>query len=235
MNNFSKKIIVAIDTIDIEEALSISSMIKNVGAFKLGLEFFCANGPQGINKISNTGANIFLDLKFHDIPNTVVGALKASLKLHPYMLTVHLSGGFNMLKSSIEIVEDYCSIMNIPIPLILGVSVLTSIDQSDFFSLGISGKVEDQVKRLADLAINAGLGGMVCSAKELKVIRGHVGKNLKLITPGIRPLGGEANDQKRIVTPRQAIQDGADYLVIGRPITEAKEPQLALDKICSEI
>jgi len=235
LSNFSKKIIVAIDTIDIDEALLISSMLKNVGAFKLGLEFFCANGPQGINKISSTGSNIFLDLKFHDIPNTVVGALKSSLKLHPYMLTVHLSGGFNMLKSSVEIVEDYCSKMNIPIPLILGVSVLTSIDQSDFSSLGISGKVEDQVKRLADLAITAGLGGMVCSAKELKVIRGHIGKNLKLITPGIRPLGGEANDQKRIVTPNQAIKDGADYLVIGRPITEAKEPQLALDKICSEI
>ena len=235
MDNFEKKIIVAIDTIDINRALFISNAISGVGALKLGLEFFCANGPEGVNKIIQTGAKIFLDLKFHDIPNTVSGAINASLKLCPYMMTVHLSGGYNMLKSSVDMVSNFSADNNMKKPLILGVSVLTSIDQSDFSSLGLVGSVESQVKRLADLALMAGLDGLVCSAKELKIMREHVGKDLLLITPGIRLLGDNVNDQKRIVTPSKAIKDGADFLVIGRPITEAEDPDIALNKICSEI
>lgn len=233
--NSKKKIIVAIDTIDTNEALKITKLIPDVGAFKLGLEYFCANGPKGISKISETGVKIFLDLKFHDIPNTVAGAIRASLNLEPYMMTVHLSGGYNMLDRTMEEVKEYCSKKSLKRPLILGVSVLTSIDNNDFSSLGIKGKVEDQVVRLAKLAENSGLDGLVCSAKELKIVKREVGKNLILVTPGIRPAGGEVNDQKRILTPAQAIKDGANFLVIGRPITSVDDPQEALNNISLEI
>ena len=233
--NSKKKIIVAIDTIDTNEALKITKLIPDVGAFKLGLEYFCANGPKGISKISETGVKIFLDLKFHDIPNTVAGAIRASLNLEPYMMTVHLSGGYNMLDRTMEEVKEYCSKKSLKRPLILGVSVLTSIDNSDFSALGIKGKVEDQVVRLAKLAEYAGLDGLVCSAKELKIVKREVGKNLILVTPGIRPTGGAINDQKRIVTPAQAIKDGANFLVIGRPITSVDDPQEALNNISLEI
>ena len=230
-----KKIIVALDTIDISQALALTKLIPDVGAFKLGLEYFCANGPEGINKISETGIKIFLDLKFHDIPNTVAGAIKASLNMEPYMMTVHLSGGYNMLHRTMEEVKEYCAKNSLKIPLILGVSVLTSIDDNDFTSLGLIGKVEDQVIRLAKLAKDADLDGMVCSAKELKRVKKKMGKNLILVTPGIRPAGGIMNDQKRITTPSQAVSDGADFLVIGRPITEAIDPVQALNNISLEI
>ena len=230
-----KKIIVALDTTDISQALALTKLIPDVGAFKLGLEYFCANGPEGINKISETGIKIFLDLKFHDIPNTVAGAIKASLNMEPYMMTVHLSGGYNMLHRTMEEVKEYCAKNSLKIPLILGVSVLTSIDDNDFTSLGLIGKVEDQVIRLAKLAKDAGLDGMVCSAKELKIVKKKMGQNLILVTPGIRPAGGIMNDQKRITTPSQAISDGADFLVIGRPITEAIDPVQALNNISLEI
>ncbi|MDG2267993.1 MAG: orotidine-5'-phosphate decarboxylase [Alphaproteobacteria bacterium] len=230
-----KKIIVALDTIDISQALALTKLIPDVGAFKLGLEYFCANGPEGINKISETGIKIFLDLKFHDIPNTVAGAIKASLNMEPYMMTVHLSGGYNMLHRTMEEVKEYCAKNSLKIPLILGVSVLTSIDDNDFTSLGLIGKVEDQVIRLAKLAKDADLDGMVCSAKELKIVKKKMGQNLILVTPGIRPAGGIMNDQKRITTPSQAISDGADFLVIGRPITEAIDPVRALNNISLEI
>jgi len=230
-----KKIIVAIDTIDTNEALGLTKLIPNVGAFKLGLEYFCANGPKGIRKISETGIKIFLDLKFHDIPNTVAGAIKASLDLEPFMMTVHLSGGYNMLHRTMEEVKEYCSKKSLKKPLILGVSVLTSIDNNDFSSLGIIGKVEDQVIRLAKLAEHASLDGLVCSAKELKVVKKETEKNLILVTPGIRPSGGNVNDQKRIMTPSQAINDGADFLVIGRPITGVSDPKKALHNISLEM
>ena len=230
-----KKIIVALDTTDISQALALTKLIPDVGAFKLGLEYFCANGPEGIIKISETGIKIFLDLKFHDIPNTVAGAIKASLNMEPYMMTVHLSGGYNMLHRTMEEVKEYCAKNSLKIPLILGVSVLTSIDDNDFTSLGLIGKVEDQVIRLAKLAKDADLDGMVCSAKELKRVKKKMGKNLILVTPGIRPAGGIMNDQKRITTPSQAISDGADFLVIGRPITEAIDPVQALNNISLEI
>ena len=230
-----EKIIVALDTIDTNEALALTKLIPNVGAFKLGLEYFCANGPNGIKKISETGIKIFLDLKFHDIPNTVAGAIKASLDLEPFMMTVHLSGGYNMLHRTMEEVKEYCCKKSLKRPLILGVSVLTSIDNNDFSSLGIIGKVEDQVIRLAKLAEYASLDGLVCSAKELKAVKKATGKNLILVTPGIRPTGEDDHDQKRIVTPAQAINDGADFLVIGRPITGVNDPKKALYNISLEM
>jgi orotidine-5'-phosphate decarboxylase len=232
---FKNKIIVAIDTIEESKALELTKIIPDVGAFKLGLEYFCSNGPQGIKLISDTGVKIFLDLKFHDIPNTVAGAIKAVLDLQPYMLTVHLSGGYDMLNKANEIVIEYCQKYSLKKPLILGVSVLTSIDNNDFESLGIKGKVEDQVIRLAQLAKNCGLDGLVSSAKELQIIRKEIGQGLLLVTPGIRPVGGPLNDQKRIVTPSKAINDGANFLVIGRPITASKDPRKSLEDISKEI
>ena len=233
--DYQKKIIVALDTTDVDKALNLTKLIPDVGAFKLGLEFFCANGPSGIKVIAQTGVNIFLDLKFHDIPNTVIGAIQASLNMQPYMMTVHLSGGFNMLKKSMDSIKSSYVKSSLKRPLILGVSVLTSIDNTDFDSLGLSGKVEDQVLRLGQLAISAGLDGLVCSAKELKILRRELGYNFILVTPGIRLKDGEINDQKRIVTPYQALTDGANYLVIGRPITASKDPKQALTNIIKEM
>ena len=230
-----KKIIVALDTTDVDKALNLTKLIPDVGAFKLGLEYFCANGPSGIKVIAQTGVNIFLDLKFHDIPNTVIGAIQASLNMQPYMMTVHLSGGFNMLKKSMDSIKSSYVKSSLKRPLILGVSVLTSIDNTDFDSLGLSGKVEDQVLRLGQLAISAGLDGLVCSAKELKILRREFASNFILVTPGIRLKDGEINDQKRIVTPYQALTDGANYLVIGRPIAASKDPKLALNNFIKEM
>ena len=184
MLNFKEKIIVAIDTIDTSEALRLVKTIPDAGALKLGLEYFCFNGPEGIKLISQTGAKIFLDLKFHDIPNTVAGAIKAILHLQPYMLTVHLSGGYDMLMKANDIVSEYCLKNAIKRPKILGVSVLTSLDDNDFSALGIKGGVEDQVIRLAKLAEAADLDGLVSSAKELKIIRKELGSKLILVTPG---------------------------------------------------
>ena len=235
MLNFKEKIIVAIDTIDTSEALRLVKTIPDAGALKLGLEYFCFNGPEGIKLISKTGAKIFLDLKFHDIPNTVSGAIKAILHLQPYMLTVHLSGGYDMLMKANDIVSEYCLKNAIKRPKILGVSVLTSLDDNDFSSLGIKGRVEDQVIRLAKLAEAADLDGLVSSAKELKIIRKELGSKIILVTPGIRLMDGQVNDQKRIVTPSQAINDGANFLVIGRPITASKNPGASLDHISKVI
>ena len=235
MLNFKEKIIVAIDTIDTSEALRLVKTIPDAGALKLGLEYFCFNGPEGIKLISKTGAKIFLDLKFHDIPNTVSGAIKAILHLQPYMLTVHLSGGYDMLMKANDIVSEYCLKNAIKRPKILGVSVLTSLDDNDFSALGIKGGVEDQVIRLAKLAEAADLDGLVSSAKELKIIRKELGSKIILVTPGIRLMDGQVNDQKRIVTPSQAINDGANFLVIGRPITASKNPGASLDHISKVI
>ena len=235
MLNFKEKIIVAIDTIDTGEALRLVKTIPDAGALKLGLEYFCFNGPEGIKLISQTGAKIFLDLKFHDIPNTVAGAIKAILHLQPYMLTVHLSGGYDMLMKANDIVSEYCLKNAIKRPKILGVSGLTSLDDNDFSSLGIKGRVEDQVIRLAKLAEAADLDGLVSSARELKIIRKELGSKLILVTPGIRLMDGQVNDQKRIVTPSQAINDGANFLVIGRPITASKDPGASLEHIAKVI
>ena len=235
MLNFKEKIIVAIDTIDTSEALRLVKTIPDAGALKLGLEYFCFNGPEGIKLISQTGAKIFLDLKFHDIPNTVAGAIKAILHLQPYMLTVHLSGGYDMLMKANDIVSEYCLKNAIKRPKILGVSVLTSLDDNDFSSLGIKGRVEDQVIRLAKLAEAADLDGLVSSARELKIIRKELGSKRILVTPGIRLMDGQVNDQKRIVTPSQAINDGANFLVIGRPITASKDPGASLEHIAKVI
>ena len=233
--NAKKKIIVALDTQDTNHALGLISQLPEVAAFKLGLEYFCANGPEGFKILAESGVKIFLDLKFHDIPNTIEGAIRATLPINPFMMTVHISGGRLMLERAMNtVLEDHEKKIGNR-PLIVGVSVLTSIDEDDFAALGLVGKLEDQVKRLADLALDVGLDGIVCSAKELKVIRDHVGKDLIIVTPGIRPKWAEKQDQKRIMSPAEAIKFGASFLVVGRPITEADNPSHAFEKLCQEI
>jgi orotidine-5'-phosphate decarboxylase len=225
-------IICAIDTPDVTDATAIAQSVRpHVGAVKLGLEFFTANGAAGVAAINRLGIPIFLDLKFHDIPNTVAKAIAATVGMNMFMLTVHTSGGQHMLKAAIEASDRVAQVTGKERPLVIGVTLLTSLDQDDISLIGFNATVQEQVIRLADLAQSAGLDGVVCSPFEIAPIRKACGSDLTLVVPGIRPEGAEAGDQKRILTPKEALARGADYLVIGRPITDAADPALAAKKI----
>jgi orotidine-5'-phosphate decarboxylase len=225
-------VICAIDTTDIGVASQLAwQLTGNVGAIKLGLEFFTANGAEGVHLLATRKLPIFLDLKFHDIPNTVAKAIKATAGIDTFMMTVHTSGGRAMLRAAIDASMEVASMTGKERPLIVGVTVLTSLDQDDLSMLGIRDKVDDQVKRLADLAQSSGLDGVVCSPYEIALLRKHCGHDFALVVPGIRPEGSAAGDQKRILTPKEAVEKGADYLVIGRPITEAADPKAAAQAI----
>lgn len=223
----------AIDRADLSGALLLARSLHGeaVGGFKLGLEFMTANGPSGVRSLVDLGLPVFLDLKFHDIPNTVVGAVRAAANLGVAMLTLHLQGGPAMLWAAADAVKD----LGPKRPLLLGVSVLTSMDDKDLTAVGVDGTTEEQVLRLADLARKTGMDGMVCSPREIAPIREAYGQSLKLVVPGIRPAGCDAGDQKRTMTPGDAIKAGADYLVIGRPITGAGSPRAAAMAIQDEI
>jgi len=210
-------IICAIDTPDIEEAECLISLINsNVGGIKLGLEFFTANGPEGIKRFSDRGLPVFLDLKFHDIPNTVAKAVKAACKLNPFMITIHTAGGKDMLKAAADAAQGDT--------ILLGVTVLTSMDDKDINEIGVTTSAKAQVTNLATMAKNCGLSGVVCSAHEIGMLRTRFGPEFKLVVPGIRQQLDDHNDQKRVITPKSAMNLGADYLVIGRPITQAPDP-----------
>lgn len=227
-----QRTLVALDTTDIEAAVDLAARLKgHVGGVKLGKEFFTALGPQGVERISAAGMPVFLDLKFHDIPNTVAGAVRAAIPLKPAMLNVHASGGAAMMKAAAEAAGEAGDDR----PMVLGVTVLTSMDDGDLRAIGVDAPARDQVLRLAMLAQECGLDGVVCSALEVEDIREHLGRDFKLVVPGIRPEWAAADDQKRIVTPSDAIRMGADYLVIGRPITGADDPVAAADRIAEEI
>lgn len=217
-------IICAVDTIDITHAQSITTELHGVvGGIKLGLEFFTANGANGVHQLAHHKVPIFLDLKFHDIPNTVAKAIKATAGINTFMMTVHTTGGRAMLQSAIEASMEVAETTGQERPLIIGVTVLTSLDQDDLNMLGYKYQLNDQVARLADLAQSCGLDGVVCSPYEIAQLRKQCGYDFKLIVPGIRPEGSAEDDQKRIMTPKDAISKGADYLVIGRPITNAPD------------
>jgi orotidine-5'-phosphate decarboxylase len=223
---------VALDTTDLAHALDLANALSgHVGGMKVGKEFFTACGPDGVRAVTDCGMPIFLDLKFHDIPNTVAGAIKASLALSPYMVNVHACGGEAMMRAAAQSVKE----AGADRPLVLGVTVLTSMDESDLQGIGVESSVPDQVMRLASLTQFSGLDGVVCSAREVEDLREHLGGSFKLVVPGIRPQWALKNDQKRIVTPAAAIAIGADYLVIGRPITGAGDPVEAADRIAAEI
>lgn len=222
----------ALDTTDVVKALAWANAIKPfVGGLKLGLEFFNANGPQGVARIVEIGLPVFADLKLHDIPNTVAGGIRAVLPLGISIVNVHASGGAAMMKAAAEAAAAAGAMR----PKVIGVTVLTSLDAGDLWAAGVNGSPTDQVLRLAKLARTSGLDGVVCSAHEIEPLRQALGKDFMLIVPGIRPAGANMGDQKRVMAPREAIRWGADILVIGRPITEAADPGAAARAIRDDL
>jgi len=222
-------ILCAIDTPDLARAQHlIAATAHGVGGVKLGLEFFTAHGPSGIRQAAGAQKNLFLDLKLHDIPNTVAGAVKSGLALDPLLLTIHCAGGPAMMRAAVEARGSART-------KIVGVTVLTSLDDNDLAATGQVGPAAEQVQRLALLAKTNGLDGIVCSPQEVAMLREVCGKDFILVVPGIRPAGAAIGDQKRVQTPRDAIAAGATYLVIGRPITEAPDPAAAAQAILAEI
>jgi orotidine-5'-phosphate decarboxylase len=227
----------ALDTTEVSVATSLAAKVGDcVGGLKLGLEFFTANGLKGVQQVQKaSGLPIFLDQKFHDIPNTVAGAVRAACQLGVAMLTIHTAGGRTMMEAAAKAATDAAHEFPKPRPMIIGVTVLTSMDDADLAATGVSSPVSDQVRRLAALAKDSGLDGIVCSPLEAELLRADLGSSFKLVTPGVRPLWSAANDQKRFMSPADALKAGADYLVIGRPITAAPDPAAAATRIAAEI
>lgn len=224
-----ERIIVALDTDSPDAALAaVSSLAGEVGLFKVGMELFPRGGPDLIGRILAKGADVFLDLKFHDIPNTVAGAVRSAVALGVKFATVHASGGKAMLAAAASAAAGSGT-------TVLAVTVLTSLDDADLASVGFALPAAEAVDRLAGLAAEAGIGGIVCSAREVAAVRALVGKELILVTPGVRLPGDSYGDQKRVVTPFEAIRDGANYIVVGRPITKAADPVAAARKFAAEI
>ena len=222
-----KPIFVAIDTPDLERARDIVKRLgSTAGGVKLGLEFFSANGPAGVRDIAALGLPLFLDLKLHDIPNTVAKAVEALRPLEPAVLTVHAAGGRAMMEEAKAAAPERTRVV--------AVTVLTSLDRQDLRSTGVGGTPADQVARLAELAREAGLDGIVCSGEEVKAAK-RSWPNGFFVVPGVRPQGSGAGDQKRVVTPRAALDHGASILVIGRPVTMADDPSAALKAIASTL
>ncbi len=218
---------VALDTPYLEQALELARKLKgHVGGLKLGLEFFCANGHHGVHEIAHIGMPLFLDLKLHDIPNTVAKAMQAIHVLEPAIVTVHASGGRAMM-------EDAKAAAGVDTKVV-GVTLLTSLDEQDMTATGVGGCAHDQVKRLADLAAEAGLDGVVCSGHEVKAVH-DAWKDGYFVVPGLRPANGDESDQKRTVTPRAARDAGANVLVVGRPITKAANPVSAARAIAATL
>ena len=221
-------IIAALDVPDAEEAIKLAEAIAPaVGAFKIGKELFVSAGPDIVKRVRDTGASVFLDLKFHDIPNTVAKAVASAVRLDVQMLTVHTCGGTAMLKAAVKAAGDGL--------LILGVTVLTSMDENDLADVGVQKSPADQVLHLAQLATQAGLKGLVCSPKEIAPLREVLPPEVQLVTPGIRPAGTDSDDQKRVMTPAMAMNAGSSWLVIGRPIYAAENPRQAAEDILSSL
>ena len=222
-----KPIFVAIDTPDLERARDIVKRLGSAaGGVKLGLEFFSANGPAGVRDIAALGLPLFLDLKLHDIPNTVAKAVEALRPLEPAVLTIHAAGGRAMMEEAKAAAPEGTRVV--------AVTVLTSLDKQDLRSTGVGGAPAEQVVRLADLAREAGLDGIVCSGEEVKAAKRAWPQGF-FVVPGVRPEGSDPSDQKRVVTPRAALDEGASILVIGRPITMAEDPAAALKAIASTL
>ena len=222
---------VALDTTDLDYARGLAERLRgSVGGLKLGLEFFSAHGPDGVRAFAGMDLPLFLDLKFHDIPNTVAGACRAVSSLGASIINVHASGGAAMLKTAGEVARA----VN-PEIKVIGVTVLTSLNEVDLKSMGVAGSPGEQVMRLAQLAKANGLDGVVCSAHEITPLRATLGPDFLLVVPGIRPAGSDLNDQSRVMTPAEAHKAGADILVIGRPITAAPDPVRAARDIAQSL
>ncbi len=231
MLNGRDRLIVALDTPNVEKTrVLVQKLGDSVGFYKVGKELFTAVGPSIVAELVASGKKVFLDLKFHDIPNTVAGAVRSAASLGVSLLTVHASGGSKMLRAAAE-----AAAQSETRPTVLAVTVLTSLAAADLEEIGVAGGVEAQVLRLATLALDAGCGGIVASAQEASSLRRALGTTFTLVTPGIRPAGSVAADQARVVTPEAAIRAGADYLVVGRPISAADDPAESARTILRQI
>lgn len=222
-------IIVALDYPDMDSALRLAERLQPESCrLKVGKELFTSSGPAVVEALQDRGFDVFLDLKFHDIPNTTAGAVKAAADAGVWMVNVHASGGRRMMEACRDVLERSTSSHR---PLLTAVTVLTSLEQEDLLEVGVDIEPMVQVQRLARLTQECGLDGVVCSAREARALRGALGDDFLLVTPGIRPAESSADDQKRIVTPQQALENGSSFLVIGRPITRADDPSAALRRI----
>jgi len=222
------RIIVALDISTEQELEKLTAQLDpKLCRVKVGKELFTRFGPQFVEKLHKLGFSVFLDLKFHDIPNTVANACRAAADLGVWMLNVHASGGRKMLETAAEALSKIQTAR----PLLVGVTILTSLDQNDIQEIGLSGTPNENVQRLAKLSEECGLDGVVCSPLEVESLRAQCGTEFLFVTPGVRPAGSSTADQKRVMTPSQALEAGAHYLVIGRPITRADDPSQALEAI----
>ena len=236
MSAMRNPIIAALDVPSVEKALELACQVAPaVGAFKIGKELFTAAGPDIVKRVRDTGASVFLDLKFHDIPNTVAKAVASAVRLDVQMLTIHTSGGSEMMRAAEKSAQETALQSGRNAPLVLGVTVLTSMDGNALSELGIEPNVGKQVERLASLAVKSGLRGLVCSPLEITQLRQILPASVQLVTPGIRTGAEKADDQKRTLSPREAIDAGASWLVIGRPISTAENPRAAAEKILESL
>ncbi len=230
-SNPKDRLIVALDVSSVAEARKIVATLgQQISTYKVGKQLFISAGPDLIRELVDSGHKVFLDLKFHDIPNTVAAAIREAAKLKVSMLTVHAPGGEKMLRAAVAAAEE-----SPRPPLVLAVTVLTSLQDDDLRQLGISGRVLDQVLRLAALARNAGCGGVVAAAPEASELRRELGDGFAIVTPGVRSAGTDHGDQARVVTPSEAIRSGATHIVVGRPITAASDPAEVAQAILKEI
>jgi orotidine-5'-phosphate decarboxylase len=231
-----ERLVVALDVDTLDQALAlVRALAGQVGMFKIGKQLFTHAGPQAVRLIQNLGGEIFLDLKFHDIPNTVAKAAVEATRLGVKMFNVHASGSLEMMRATVKEVRRVCRQEKRRRPIMLAVTVLTSLNQDDLQRVGVERKVADQVVRLALLTKEAGMDGVVASPHEVADIREACGRRFVIVTPGIRPAFASHNDQQRVMTPRGAIRAGVDYIVVGRPIVEAKDPVAAARAIVAEM
>jgi len=231
-----ERIIFAVDVDSSTRAFEWAALLQGeVGMLKVGLELFVSEGPSVVHGLRQRGARVFLDLKLHDIPNTVRQSAQQAARLGAELLTVHASGGAAMVAAAVEGATQGAREVRLPAPVVLAVTVLTSISDAELDAVGMRGPCEDAVLRLGKLAVNAGAQGLVCSPRETKLLRGEIGKAPLLVVPGIRPASSDTHDQARAETPAKAIADGASLLVVGRPIREAADPVARTREIAAEI
>lgn len=233
-----QKIIFALDVANLMEAKRFVKLLKDkVGFFKIGLELYTAHGPEAIKVVQAEGGKVFLDLKFHDIPQTVSRAAAEAVKQGVAMLNVHVAGGLEMMQMTVESCQKIAQELHCSPPLIMGVTILTSLDEDNLTQIGLIGPLKERVVKLAQLAQKAGLNGVVASPQEISLIRQKCGPAFLILTPGIRPAFSkvEKDDQKRMMTPKEAIVGGADFIVLGRPIRMAPDPVAAMEKVIGEI